>query len=175
MAIGASCRVCAVTNIVCGWRFVPVLPVPESRQTLETIIGDAAEGHRLRLGAHRHGRDRDREVPLDVRPIQVMPGVSEVLPHLTFPLALWANTRLAQESDVRAWLFDPSARMGDSDRQRRSPADTGLSIGSEIEDVSVAAFSFSARRELQRLPPHFTIAPSSTGGPSDPPKHREEP
>ncbi len=48
--------------------------------------------------------DRDREVPLDVRPIHVMPGVSEVLPQLAFPLALWANTRQAQESDIRAWL-----------------------------------------------------------------------
>ncbi|HJZ74659.1 MAG TPA: HAD family hydrolase [Vicinamibacterales bacterium] len=47
---------------------------------------------------------RDREVPLDVRPIHVMPGVLEVLPRLEFPLALWANTRLAQECDVRAWL-----------------------------------------------------------------------
>lgn len=48
--------------------------------------------------------DRDREVPVDVRLIHVMPGVTEVLPHLAFPLALWANTSLAQQSDVRAWL-----------------------------------------------------------------------
>ena len=48
--------------------------------------------------------NRDKEVPLDVRPIHVMPGVSEVLPHLAFPLALWANTRLAQQSHVRTWL-----------------------------------------------------------------------
>jgi len=48
--------------------------------------------------------NRDREVPLDVRPIHLMPGVSEMLPHLAFPLALWANTRLAREADVRAWL-----------------------------------------------------------------------
>ena len=46
--------------------------------------------------------NRDREVPLDVRPIHLMPGVSEMLPHLAFPLALWANTRLAREADVRA-------------------------------------------------------------------------
>jgi FMN phosphatase YigB (HAD superfamily) len=48
--------------------------------------------------------NRDKEVPLGVRPIHVMPGVSEVLPHLALPLALWANTRLARESDLRAWL-----------------------------------------------------------------------
>lgn len=48
--------------------------------------------------------NRDADVPLDVRPIHLMPGVSDVLPHLAFPFALWANTRLAKESDVRAWL-----------------------------------------------------------------------
>jgi FMN phosphatase YigB (HAD superfamily) len=46
----------------------------------------------------------DGDVPLDLRPIHLMPGVREVLPQLAFPLALWANTRQAQESDVRAWL-----------------------------------------------------------------------
>ena len=48
--------------------------------------------------------NRDREVRLELRPIHVMPCVSEVLPRLAHPLALWANTRDAQESDVRAWL-----------------------------------------------------------------------
>ena len=48
--------------------------------------------------------NQDTEIPLDLRPIHVMPGVLEVLPDLAFPLALWANTRLAKQSDVRAWL-----------------------------------------------------------------------
>lgn len=47
---------------------------------------------------------RDGDVPLEVRPIHLMPGVSEVLPHLTLPLALWANSRIAREREVRAWL-----------------------------------------------------------------------
>lgn len=47
---------------------------------------------------------RDNEVPLPIRPIHLMPGVAEVLPQLTLPLALWANTRLANQADVRAWL-----------------------------------------------------------------------
>ena len=47
---------------------------------------------------------RDADVPLDVRPVHLMPGVSEVLPQLRLPMALWANTRLAVESDVRRWL-----------------------------------------------------------------------
>jgi FMN hydrolase / 5-amino-6-(5-phospho-D-ribitylamino)uracil phosphatase len=33
-----------------------------------------------------------------------MPGVSEVLPQIALPLALWANTRVATETDVRGWL-----------------------------------------------------------------------
>src|SRR4051812_24959589 len=46
----------------------------------------------------------DRDVPLDVRPVHLMPGVSEVLPQIALPLALWANTRVASEIDVRGWL-----------------------------------------------------------------------
>ena len=48
--------------------------------------------------------NREENVPLDMRPIHMMPGVSDVLPHLPLPLALWANTRLAKEPDVRTWL-----------------------------------------------------------------------
>lgn len=47
---------------------------------------------------------RDGDVPLDTRPIHLMPGVSEVLPQLAVPLALWANTRVAGETDIRGWL-----------------------------------------------------------------------
>src|SRR3954447_18494400 len=46
----------------------------------------------------------DRDVPLDVRPVHLMPDVSEVLPQIALPLALWANTRVASEIDVRGWL-----------------------------------------------------------------------
>ena len=47
---------------------------------------------------------RDADVALEARPIHLMPGVAEVLPLLRLPLALWANTRVAAEADVRAWL-----------------------------------------------------------------------
>jgi FMN phosphatase YigB (HAD superfamily) len=47
---------------------------------------------------------RDEHLSLGVRPIHLMPGVLEVLPQLTFPLAVWANTRVAREADVRGWL-----------------------------------------------------------------------
>jgi HAD superfamily hydrolase (TIGR01509 family) len=47
---------------------------------------------------------RDEHTPLDARPIHLMPGVADVLPQLMLPLALWANTRVAQETAVRDWL-----------------------------------------------------------------------
>src|SRR5262249_50224576 len=47
---------------------------------------------------------RDEHIPLDDRPVYLMPGVLEVLPRLTLPLALWANTRVADEVAVRGWL-----------------------------------------------------------------------
>ena len=47
---------------------------------------------------------RDGDVPLDIRPIHLMPGVAEALPQLGLPLALWANTSFATESDLRGWL-----------------------------------------------------------------------
>jgi len=47
---------------------------------------------------------RDEHIPLDTRPVYVMPGVVEVVPRLTLPLAVWANTRVASEAAVRGWL-----------------------------------------------------------------------
>jgi HAD superfamily hydrolase (TIGR01509 family) len=47
---------------------------------------------------------RDGDVPLHARPVHLMPGVLKVLPQLPLPLALWANTRVAAEADVRGWL-----------------------------------------------------------------------
>jgi len=47
---------------------------------------------------------RDQHIPLDTRPVHLMPGVADVLPQLTLPLALWANTRVARETAVRGWL-----------------------------------------------------------------------
>lgn len=48
--------------------------------------------------------NRDGDVPLGARPVHLMPGVVEALPQLALPMALWANTRVAAECDVRAWL-----------------------------------------------------------------------
>jgi FMN phosphatase YigB (HAD superfamily) len=47
---------------------------------------------------------KDRDVPLDIRPIHVMPGVVHALERIHLPLALWANTCGAAQADVRAWL-----------------------------------------------------------------------
>lgn len=46
----------------------------------------------------------DRDMPIGARPVHLMPGVSEVVPVIPLPLALWANTRQAAEADVRGWL-----------------------------------------------------------------------
>jgi FMN phosphatase YigB (HAD superfamily) len=46
----------------------------------------------------------DADIPLGIRPVHLMPGVSEVLPRIALPLALWANTRVAAETEVRGWL-----------------------------------------------------------------------
>lgn len=47
---------------------------------------------------------QDEHIPLDIRPVHLMPGVVEVLPQLTLPLAVWANTRVAREAMVHGWL-----------------------------------------------------------------------
>lgn len=47
---------------------------------------------------------RDEHIPLDNRPVHLMAGVADVLPQLTLPLALWANTRVDRETAVRGWL-----------------------------------------------------------------------
>jgi len=41
---------------------------------------------------------------LDTRPVHLMPSVVDVLPQLTLPLAVWANTRVARVTTVRGWL-----------------------------------------------------------------------
>lgn len=47
---------------------------------------------------------KDDGVPLESRPMHLMPEVCEVLPFLSLPLAVWANTRTATEAELRQWL-----------------------------------------------------------------------
>lgn len=47
---------------------------------------------------------RDEHIPPETRPVHLMPGVADVLPQLTLPLILWANTRVARKTVVRGWL-----------------------------------------------------------------------
>jgi HAD superfamily hydrolase (TIGR01509 family) len=47
---------------------------------------------------------RDIDVPIEVRPVHLMPGVADVLPRLEVPLAVWGNTSVAREAEVRRWL-----------------------------------------------------------------------
>ena len=41
---------------------------------------------------------RDEHIPMETRPIHLMPGVAHVLPQATLPLAVGANTRVARET-----------------------------------------------------------------------------
>ena len=56
------------------------------------------------LGHTLMNERRDGHLPIDARPIHLMPGVADVIPQMTLPLAVWANTRVAAEADVRDWL-----------------------------------------------------------------------
>jgi len=56
------------------------------------------------LGHTLMDESRDQHVPIQARPVHLMPGVADVLPRMTLPLAVWANTRVAVEADVRGWL-----------------------------------------------------------------------
>ncbi len=47
---------------------------------------------------------KDADMPLETRPVHLMPEVLEVLPQLPLSMALWANTRTAREANVRRWL-----------------------------------------------------------------------
>jgi FMN phosphatase YigB (HAD superfamily) len=66
---------------------------------------------------------RDEQIPLDTRPIHLMPGVADVVPRLTLPLAVWANTRVVAEEDVRGWL--DRAGLGASFRWVITSVDVG--------------------------------------------------
>jgi hypothetical protein len=57
-------------------------------------------------------------VPLDSRPIHLMPEVSEVLPFLSLRLAVWANTRTAADDSFVRFHFalgSPATKFAPSD------------------------------------------------------------
>ena len=47
---------------------------------------------------------RDGNIPLDARPIHLMPGVSEILPQIGIAMAVWANTRIATGAHLLRFL-----------------------------------------------------------------------
>lgn len=47
---------------------------------------------------------RDGDIALASRPVHLMPEVPETLPQISFPLAVWANTRVATAADLRNFL-----------------------------------------------------------------------
>jgi len=48
--------------------------------------------------------DWGRELPLNTAPVNLMPGVLEVLPQINLPMGVWANTRSYSASDIELWL-----------------------------------------------------------------------
>jgi len=48
--------------------------------------------------------EKDAANPLELRPIHLMPDVSEILSRIPVPMAVWANTRTATSSDLRQFL-----------------------------------------------------------------------
>jgi HAD superfamily hydrolase (TIGR01509 family) len=67
---------------------------------------------------------RDIDVPIEHRPVHLMPGVADVVPHLALPLAVWTNTRVAVEADVRSWLV--RAGFGDNFQWVITSVDAGV-------------------------------------------------
>src|SRR5262245_18577798 len=67
----------------------------------------------LRLVTFDFGRTlveerKEAAVPIESRPVDLMPDVLEALPQVHLPMAVWANTRAAGESAVRGAI----ARLG---------------------------------------------------------------
>ena len=48
--------------------------------------------------------EKDASVPLESRPVHLMPEVPEILVRIPIPMAVWANTRTATSSDLQRFL-----------------------------------------------------------------------
>ena len=48
--------------------------------------------------------EKDASIPLELRPVHLMPEVSKILPDVPIPLAVWANTRSATGNDLQQFL-----------------------------------------------------------------------
>ena len=56
------------------------------------------------LGHTLVDEQKDASIPLESRAVHLMPEVSETLPRLPVPLAVWANTRTATGTDLQHFL-----------------------------------------------------------------------
>jgi len=78
----------------------------------------------------------------------LMPGAREALSGLTLPIAIWANTRLADASDVRRWL--DRARLSSHvtwvvtsvDAGARKPARAFFEYALQVMDMSAGDVLF---------------------------------
>lgn len=75
------------------------------------------------LGHTLMDEERDADVPLEARALHLMPGAFEAVSQIDLPLAIWANTRVAVEADVRSWLT--RARLSERFRWVITSVDAG--------------------------------------------------
>lgn len=47
---------------------------------------------------------RDEDIPLESRPVHLIPEVAEILPRISIPLAVWANMRSTTGTDLHRFL-----------------------------------------------------------------------
>jgi FMN phosphatase YigB (HAD superfamily) len=47
---------------------------------------------------------KGREIPLASRPVCLMPGLPDILPHIAYKMGIWANTKVSRGHDIRLWL-----------------------------------------------------------------------
>jgi FMN phosphatase YigB (HAD superfamily) len=48
---------------------------------------------------------KGRDLPLASRPVYLMPGLPRILTHIPLRMGIWANTKVAREREIRAWLM----------------------------------------------------------------------
>ena len=49
------------------------------------------------------------DTPFASRPVFLMPGLPEILPHIALRMGIWANTKVTGAHDVRLWLSKPKS------------------------------------------------------------------
>ena len=56
------------------------------------------------LGHTLVDEEKDATIPLETHPVHLMPWVSEILPQIPMPLAVWANTQVATGAELHSFF-----------------------------------------------------------------------